>query len=236
MINEMLLKIQSELKVPKNEFNAFGKYNYRSLEGILEAVKPLLVKYKCVLRLTDSVVEIGGRVYVRAAATLYSTPITLANISYEKDDGATKSAPIVEIPLDMTTISVCAYAREPLDQKGMNDSQMTGSASSYARKYALNGLFLIDDTKDADTMDNSVTEKSSASKPPKQAQGDDIKCEKCGAKMYVSKYADKNGNEYYYCSNRDECKHKYWPPKQTAGEQESAETFDATPVVDGIPF
>ena len=116
-------RIQKKLKAPKNQHNKFGGYNYRSCEDILEAVKPLLDG--CVLTISDSIREVGGRVYVEAEATL--------------SDGANQ-------------INVCAYAREPEDRKGMDASQITGSASSYARKYALNGLFLIDDTKDADTM------------------------------------------------------------------------------------
>jgi len=120
-----LIEIQKELKAPKNQRNNFGKYNYRSCEDILEAVKPLANKLKCSVLLSDDVVEVGGRIYVIATAKLYKT----------KEE----------------QISVHAYAREPLSQKGMNEAQITGSASSYARKYALNGLFAIDDTKDSDT-------------------------------------------------------------------------------------
>ena len=123
-----LIAIQSELKAPKNQFNNFGKYKYRSAEDILEALKPLLQKYECCLTITDEMVEVGGRVYVKARATL------LANFATEGAD----------------SIACSAYAREELDKKGMDASQITGSASSYARKYALNGLFLIDDTKDSD--------------------------------------------------------------------------------------
>ncbi len=119
-----LVKIQSELKAPKNLFNKFGGYYYRSAEDILEALKPLLVKYNCLLTLTDEVVLIGNRFYVRACATL-------------------KNA-------EGSAVSVTAYAREEEAKKGMDGSQITGAASSYARKYALNGLFLIDDQKDAD--------------------------------------------------------------------------------------
>ncbi len=122
---EALKKIQSELKAPKGQFNSFGKYNYRSAEDILEAVKPLLTKYDALLILSDEIKEVGGRVYVKATATF--------------TDSSNKS------------IEVRAYAREAEKKSGMDDSQITGTASSYARKYALNGLFLIDDTKDADT-------------------------------------------------------------------------------------
>lgn len=126
---ERLLRIQQELKAPKKQFNAFAKYKYRSCEDILEALKPLLDKNKCVLVITDKVVPVLNRVYVEATATLYGS------------DGK-------EIA------KTSAYAREEEQQKGKDASQITGSASSYARKYALNGLFGIDDTKDADTMDN----------------------------------------------------------------------------------
>jgi predicted house-cleaning NTP pyrophosphatase (Maf/HAM1 superfamily) len=122
---EALKKIQAELKAPKGQFNSFGKYNYRSAEDILEAVKPLLSKHDALLILSDEVVEIGGRVYVKATAKI--------------TDNSDK------------TIEISAFAREAEKKSGMDDSQITGTASSYARKYALNGLFLIDDTKDADT-------------------------------------------------------------------------------------
>lgn len=125
-IREKLAAIQSELKAPKNLYNSFGKYSYRNAEGICEAFKPYGKKYGLSLVLSDDVVEIGGRVYVMATATLYDT---------ESPD----------------SIGVSAYAREAETKKGMDDSQVTGATSSYARKYALNGLFLLDDTKDPDT-------------------------------------------------------------------------------------
>jgi len=125
---EKLLAIQTELKAPKGQFNSFGKYKYRSCEDILEALKPLLSKADYTLTLTDEIVEVGGRVYIKATATIR--------------DG-------------LKTASVTAFARESLSKKGMDESQITGTASSYARKYALNGMFLIDDTQDADTQDNS---------------------------------------------------------------------------------
>lgn len=124
-----LMMIQSELKAPKNQRNNFGKYNYRNCEDILNALKPHLMKYKCVVLLTDELAVIGSRFYVRATAKL---------VDAESDN----------------TISVNAYAREEETKKGMDSSQITGSASSYARKYALNGLFAIDDTKDSDFTNN----------------------------------------------------------------------------------
>lgn len=117
-----LIKIQQELKAPKNQFNKFGGYKYRNCESILEAVKPILGE--CVLTLNDELVNIGDRYYIKATAKL--------------SNGS-------------DTVEVSAYAREEETKKGMDGSQITGTASSYARKYALNGLFLIDDTKDADT-------------------------------------------------------------------------------------
>ena len=128
-----LVLIQSELKAPKGQTNKFGGYSYRSAEDILEAVKPLLNKYKCDLTLSDDIVAVGGRVYVKATAMLCDTDV-IAEVS--------------------------AFAREAETKKGMDDAQITGSASSYARKYALNGLFCIDDTKDADaTNTHGQTEK-----------------------------------------------------------------------------
>lgn len=125
---EKIVAIQSELKAPKGQYNSFGKYNYRSCEDILEGVKPLLAKHGLVLTIQDSIDLIGDRFYVKATATI--------------TDGKEQ-------------LSTSAYARESLDKKGMYASQVTGATSSYARKYALNGLLAIDDTKDADTMDNS---------------------------------------------------------------------------------
>ena len=117
---------QAELKAPKNQYNSFGKYNYRSCEDILEAAKPINKKYGLVLLLTDKPVCIGQRYYIEATARLY-------DIESEQ------------------FIEATASAREADTKKGMDDSQVTGTASSYARKYALNGLYNIDDTKDADT-------------------------------------------------------------------------------------
>lgn len=129
-----LIEIQKELKAPKGQYNSFGKYKYRSAEDILEAVKPLLHKYECQLTLSDEIVLIGDRYYVQAVATIRN---------------------------EEENVIVTAYAREDEDKKGMDGSQITGTASSYARKYALNGLFLIDDTKDADTDEFANQQKSS---------------------------------------------------------------------------
>ena len=125
-INEKLLIIQSKLKAPKSQYNSFGKYAYRNAEDILEAVKPLLLETKTVLNISDDVVMVGDRYYIKARVTLSDTEST-------------------------DLYSVQAFAREEESKKGMDGSQVTGAASSYARKYALNGLFAIDDTKDSDS-------------------------------------------------------------------------------------
>lgn len=143
-----LMMIQQELKAPKGQYNSFAKYNYRSCEDILEAVKPLCIKNNATLLLNDAVQEVSGRFYVVATATL---------VDPESGD----------------SVSTNAYAREPQDKKGMDDSQITGMASSYARKYALNGLFCIDDTKDADTDELKRQEQ----KPVKKGE---VICESCG--------------------------------------------------------
>lgn len=138
-IYEKLLNIQVELKAPKGQYNSFGKYKYRSCEDILEAVKPICKKYNCTLVLSDILENIGERYYIKATALL---------IDIESEDD-----------LEAHSISNTAYAREDEMKKGMDGSQITGTASSYARKYALNGLFNIDDTKDADTDEfKTITE------------------------------------------------------------------------------
>ena len=136
---------QAELKAPKNQYNSFGKYNYRSCEDILEAAKPINKKYGLVLLLTDKPVCIGQRYYIEATARLY-------DIESEQ------------------FIEATASARESDTKKGMDDSQVTGTASSYARKYALNGLYNIDDTKDADT---DAYKKQTTAAP-------EYKCADCG--------------------------------------------------------
>jgi len=124
-----LMAIQAELKAPKNQYNSFGKYNYRSCEDILEAVKPLAKAQECAVLISDEAVEVNGWHYIKA---------------------------VVEL-IDVTqseSVKAAAYARESESKKGMDASQVTGTASSYARKYALYGLFALDDTKDADAQDN----------------------------------------------------------------------------------
>ena len=130
-----LITIQSELKAPKSQFNSFGGYKYRKAEDILEAVKPLLAKEKCTLVLTDDIVCVGNRIYVKSLATL------------KNNSGETEMS--------------VGYAREEETKKGMDGSQITGASSSYARKYALNGLFAIDDNADSDTTNTGTKSETS---------------------------------------------------------------------------
>lgn len=124
-VYEKLLAIQTELKAPKAQFNNFGKYKYRNCEDILESLKPILAKNRATITISDDVVSVGNRIYIRATAKIVDT-----------ETGE--------------SVETTAYAREEESKKGMDGSQLTGSSSSYARKYALNGLFAIDDTKDSD--------------------------------------------------------------------------------------
>ena len=130
---EKLTKIQAELKAPKSQYNSFGKYKYRSCEDIQEAVKPLLKKYNVSLTLSDDLQVVGERYYIKVTAVL------VCNETKE-------------------SVSVTSFAREEETKKGMDGSQVTGASSSYARKYALNGLFLIDDTKDSDATNQGLEE------------------------------------------------------------------------------
>lgn len=139
------MNIQNELKAPKSQYNEFGKYHYRSCEDILESLKPVLAKHKAAVTISDEIVLIGDRYYVKATAAL---------IDIEKGD----------------KVEVSAYAREDEQKKGMDLSQLTGSTSSYARKYALNGLFAIDDTKDSDATNKHNTEQIDRSKGDKGKQ------------------------------------------------------------------
>nr|DAQ98402.1 MAG TPA: ERF superfamily protein [Caudoviricetes sp.] len=142
-LHEKLLAIQTKLKAPKGQYNSFGKYSYRSAEDILEAVKPLNAEQGVLLTITDEIKEIGGRVYVVATATV--------------SDGT-------------DTLQVSAFAREPENKKGMDESQITGATSSYARKYALNGLYAIDDNKDADTNEHKQQQDNAPKKQQAQKQ------------------------------------------------------------------
>lgn len=142
-LHNSMIAIQKQLKAPKGQYNSFGKYKYRSAEDILEAVKPHLAEYGVLLMLSDDVVMIGERIYIKATATVCKGEEKMCNT---------------------------AYAREDDTKKGMDGSQITGTASSYARKYALNGLFLIDDTKDADTDEyhNQTNQPKAKAQPAKE--------------------------------------------------------------------
>lgn len=191
-IYEKLLSIQTELKAPKSQYNKFGGYNYRNCEDIAEALKPLLKQHNATVLLTDEIENIGDRFYVRANATFIDIE------SGEK-------------------VTVSALAREELSKKGMDGSQVTGASSSYARKYALNGLFCIDDTRDSDTLNNSkeYTAPPKAQKQPtkpvqpqKQASSVII-CPVCGKLVQPAKAKDGSGyipadviiKQYGKCSN-----------------------------------
>ena len=140
-LHEKLLAIQTKLKAPKGQYNKFGNFNYRSAEDILEAVKPLNAEQGLLLTITDEIKEVGGRIYVVATATV--------------SDGTDE-------------LKVSAFAREPENKKGMDESQITGATSSYARKYALNGLYAIDDNKDADTDEHKQQQENAPKKQQKQ--------------------------------------------------------------------
>lgn len=138
-----LITMQSELKAPKTQVNNFGGYKYRKAEDILEAVKPLLAKQKCTLTITDDIVMVGNRIYVKATAT----------IKNEKGEVETSTG----------------WAREEESKKGMDASQITGASSSYARKYALNGLLAIDDNADSDTTNNGQQQTQTQQPVPQQS-------------------------------------------------------------------
>ena len=172
-IYEKLSAIQQELKAPKNQRNTFGNYNYRSCDDILEAAKPICAKYKTALVLVDDIKEIGGRFYVVAQAQLHDCESEAA-------------------------VAASAFAREPESKKGSDESQITGAASSYARKYALNGLFCIDDTKDADTDESKQQEqKPKGSKPVCKDCGKSIYPMQHGGKMYSVAEIAENAKKTY---------------------------------------
>ena len=162
---EILQQIQEELKAPKSQFNKFGNYNYRNCEDILEAVKPIAAKYGAAVVCTDEIVQIGERYYVKATARLYAGEV----------------------------IETTAYAREPLDKKGMDESQITGAASSYARKYALNGLFAIDDTKDADTLNTGEDKPIKKTEKPKAEPKKEISAIQSQVNVLVKELATLTG-------------------------------------------
>lgn len=144
---QKLIQVQSELKAPKNQKNNFGGYQYRSCEDILESLKPVLLKHDLCMSITDDIVEVGSRIYVKATVKVFD---------------------------DYTEESVSAFAREDEGKKGFDLSQLTGATSSYARKYALNGMFLIDDTKDSDATNTHGKEESKTPAPPSKSSISDL--------------------------------------------------------------
>jgi hypothetical protein len=171
-LQQSLAEIQRELRVPKNQKNTFGNYNYRSCEDILEALKPHLNGFSLII--SDEVVNIGERYYVKATVSF--------------GDGK-------------EVLTATAYAREAEIKKGMDEAQITGSASSYARKYALNGLFAIDDTKDADSMDNTKHEVKTV-KPTVEPEEELKICSTHETNMVKGHSASKN-KDYWYHRNEN---------------------------------
>ena len=170
---EKLLAVQTMLKAPKNQYNAFGKYNYRNCEDILEAVKPICKEIKAVVYLTDEIVLIGERYYVKATAYF----------------------------VDVETgerITAVAYAREEETKKGMDGSQVTGASSSYARKYALNGLFDIDDTKDSDTTNTHGKDETPKEDKPSPAP----KKQKTAREKLIAKLKEKGIDVNTYAAEK----------------------------------
>lgn len=163
---DKMLAVQTTLKAPKDKYNSFGKYAYRSAEGILEAVKPILAAHGLYMTIRDDIVEVGGRVFVKAVVSVTDC-----------ESGAHDF--------------VQAFAELATDKKGMDVSQITGTASSYARKYALNGLFLIDDTKDADTDEykverqNKPEQKTPEKISPVKAKSLEARCKSIGVNVPV---------------------------------------------------
>ena len=173
-VYEKLAAVQKTLKAPKNQFNSFGKYNYRSCEDILEAAKPLCIEHGLVLTVSDDIIEVGGRIYVRALATVHN----------------------IEDPKEL--VQSQAMAREAEDKKGMDPAQLTGATSSYARKYALGGLFALDDVKDADATNKHDKDAAQAVVNAAQAAGVQVEkkyaCCDCGKEFQA--FTDKNGKTW----------------------------------------
>lgn len=164
---EKLSYIQNEMNVPKNLFNKFGNYYYRNAESILESAKPICKKYRTTLTIEDRIIEISGRFYIESIARL---------TDWDSD----------------SVIENKAYAREADQKKGMDESQVTGSCSSYARKYALNGLFNLDDVKDVDSEDN--TEKGTAKTKPQTKSQSNVKTTTKGQINTIIDYTNENAN------------------------------------------
>lgn len=188
-----LLNIQQELKAPKGQYNSFGKYKYRSCEDILESVKPLLKKYKCIITLTDELVVLGDNTAIHYTENYYDKDLKKENTRNIVENGQRyyiKATVTIYDAESKDSISNTAYAREEEFKKGMDGSQITGTASSYARKYALNGLFAIDDTKDADT--DEYTKQTKAAKTEQKSSKKAAKDEPDFRKMLIDYCKENN--------------------------------------------
>ena len=184
-IYKKLMGIQTKLKAPKSQRNSFGNYNYRSCEDILEAVKPLLDEFKVALTIKDEIILIGERYYIKATATLIDI-----------DTG------------DMTETS--AYARESAEKRGMDASQVTGATSSYARKYALNGLFAIDDNKDADATNTHGKETIKVNMTPALSEAQLKRLYAIGNKVGIKKEVlDSTVKKSFGCEPKNMTKEQY---------------------------
>ena len=184
-IYKKLMGIQTKLKAPKSQRNSFGNYNYRSCEDILEAVKPLLDEFKVALTIKDEIILIGERYYIKATATL------------------------IDIDTGDTT-ETSAYARESAEKRGMDSSQVTGATSSYARKYALNGLFAIDDNKDADATNTHGKETIKVNMTPALSEAQLKRLYAIGNKAGIKKEVlDSTVKKSFGCEPRDMTKEQY---------------------------
>lgn len=211
---EKVMAVQSGLKAPKGQYNSFGKYSYRSCEDILEAVKPLLKSNGLIINVSDEIIEVGGRVYVKATASLFDTASN-------------------------NVIAATAFAREPDEKKGMDASQVTGTASSYARKYALNGLLCIDDTKDADadeTPKNPAASNGRAQRPAPADNQPKLICQHCGKEITGKRF---KGQEFTPFQIAQSTAKKYgemlcWScSKEVAAQEQSAPSDHDAPPADG---
>lgn len=205
-IYEKLTKVQEELKAPKGQYNSFGKYNYRSCEDILEALKPILAKYGLFLMLSDTMEHIGDRYYIRATCTI--------------SDGETH-------------ITNCAFAREEESKKGMDGAQVTGTSSSYARKYALNGLFLINDTKDPDTDEYQKQTRENANKQTSRPGAGSGKADKLVTESQLSRLYAIGGSKGYSKADIDKSIHK--KGKNSAKELTMAEYDELIAGIENAP-
>lgn len=205
-IYEKLTKVQEELKAPKSQFNSFGKFYYRNCEDILEALKPLLVKHKLFLMISDSVELVGDRYYIKATCTITDGDISISN---------------------------SAYAREEYKKDRMDESQSTGSSSSYARKYALNGLFLIDDIKDPDTDEYQKQTRENANKQTSKPGTGSSKADKLVTESQLSRLYAIGGSKGYSKADIDKSIHK--KGKNSAKELTMAEYDELIAGIENAP-